>query len=97
LAQLASPLLVTFHKAIDDTPDPVAAIEKLTQVPEIQRVLTSGGQATALEGASVLREMVRVAEGKITVLAAGKVTKENLLVVHSAVRAKEYHGKRIVY
>jgi copper homeostasis protein len=96
LAELAKPLLVTFHKAIDDTPDPVAAIQKLTQVPGIQRVLTSGGELTALEGAAVLRKMRAVAEGKIIVLAAGKVTKENLEEVHSAVGTSEYHGKRIV-
>ncbi|MCC6722861.1 MAG: copper homeostasis protein CutC [Saprospiraceae bacterium] len=97
LVELAKPLQVTFHKAIDDTPDPVLAIEKLTQITGIQRVLTSGGKATALEGAAVLRKMQAVAEGKITVLAAGKVTKENLAEVHQAVGTSEYHGKLIVF
>ncbi len=97
LAELAKPLLVTFHKAIDDTPDPVKAIQLLTQVPDIQRILTSGGASTAMEGAAVLRKMQAVAEGKITVLAAGKVTKGNLEAVHSAVGTSEYHGKRIVF
>ena len=97
LTELAKPLLVTFHKAIDDTPDPVESIEKLTQVLGIQRVLTSGGKVNALDGSEVLRKMRAVAEGKITILAAGKVTKENLMQVHSAVRTSEYHGKRIVF
>ncbi len=97
LAELAQPLFVTFHKAIDDTPDPVSALESLMQVPGIQRVLTSGGKDTALEGAEVLRKMRNVAEGEIKILAAGKVTKENLMQVHSAVRTSEYHGKRIVF
>ncbi len=97
LAELAKPLLVTFHKAIDDTPDPVYAIELLTQIPGIQRVLTSGGRETALEGAAVLRRMKAVGAGRITVLAAGKVTKENLMEVHAAVGTSEYHGKRIVF
>jgi copper homeostasis protein len=97
LAELARPLLVTFHKAIDDAPNPVEAVQKLTQVFGIQRVLTSGGQLTALEGAAVLRKMQAVANGKITILAAGKVTKGNLEEVHSAVGTREYHGKRIVF
>lgn len=97
LTELAKPLLVTFHKAIDDTPDPVIALEHLTQIPGIQRVLTSGGKSTAIEGAEILRKMRAIAEGKIKILAAGKVTKENLIQVHSAVRTSEYHGKRIVF
>jgi copper homeostasis protein len=97
LVELAKPLLVTFHKAIDETPDPVIAIEKLTRISGIQRVLTSGGKETAMEGAAVLRKMKAVVEGKIIILAAGKVTKENLKKVHAVVRAEEYHGKRIVF
>ncbi len=97
LTELAKPLLVTFHKAIDDTPDPSESIQKLAQIAGIQRVLTSGGKATALEGSTMLRKMQAIAEGKITVLAAGKVTKENLGEVHHAVGTSEYHGKRIVF
>ncbi len=97
LARLSKPLLVTFHKAIDETPDPVKSAQLLTQVPDIQRVLTSGGAETALEGAEVLRKMKEVCTGKITILAAGKVTKQNFMQVYAAVRTTEYHGKRIVY
>jgi copper homeostasis protein len=97
LALLSKPLLVTFHKAIDETPDPVSSVKLLAQVPDIQRVLTSGGAETALEGAEVLRKMKEVSAGKITILAAGKLTKQNLMQVHAAVRTTEYHGKRIVY
>ncbi|MBK9014953.1 MAG: copper homeostasis protein CutC [Saprospiraceae bacterium] len=97
LAAFAKPLLVTFHKAIDNTPDPVKAIALLTQITDIQRVLTSGSHDTALEGAMVLHKMKAIAKGKITVLAAGKVTKDNLKKVHEAVGTSEYHGKRVVF
>lgn len=97
LAEFSKPLLVTFHKAIDDTENPVASIEKLTQVAGIQRVLTSGGKETALHGSEVLRKMNEAGAGKIIVLAAGKVTKENLAQVHDCVQATEYHGRRIVF
>lgn len=97
LAAYAKPLLVTFHKAIDDTPDPIKSIDQISQIPGIQRVLTSGGKATAKEGASILKEMQKAVAGKIIILAAGKVTKENLDAVHQYVGISEYHGKRIVF
>lgn len=97
MAAFANPLLVTFHKAIDDTPDLVRAVKQISQITDIQRVLTSGGKATAMEGASILREMKKAVAGKITILAAGRVTKENLDAVHQAVGTSEYHGKRIVF
>ncbi len=97
LVRFALPLSVTFHKAIDETSDPVAATSPLKQIPGIQRILTSGGAATALEGQEVLRKMIEAAGEGLTILAAGKVTSENLADVHQAVGAKEYHGKRIVF
>lgn len=97
LTESAKPLLVTFHKAIDDTPNPVESIEKLTQIAGIQRVLTSGGAETAKEGAEILRKMKMAAGGKITILAAGKVTKDNLEEIHAIVGTTEYHGKRVVF
>lgn len=97
LVRFALPSRVTFHKAIDETPDPVAATRLLAQIPGIQRILTSGGAATALEGKEVLKKMIAAAGDRLTILAAGKVTAENLKQVHAAVGASEYHGRRIVF
>jgi copper homeostasis protein len=96
LAALAKPLLVTFHKAIDETPDPVAAAHQLSQIPDIQRILTSGGHPTALAGKETLRQMITQVAPKLTIVAAGKVTKDNLEMVHQAIGATEYHGRLIV-
>lgn len=97
LSVLSRPMQVTFHKAVDDTPNLMDSIKTLLQIPDIQRVLTSGGKATAIEGAQALREMQSAGKGKIIILAAGKVMAENLMEVHAAVGTTEYHGKRIVY
>jgi copper homeostasis protein len=97
LAEHASPLQVTFHKAIDETPDPVEAVRLLSELGSIHRVLTSGGAATALEGKETLKKMIDAAGNRITVLVAGKVTRENLPIVHEAIGAREYHGRRIVF
>ncbi len=96
LAQRAKPLKVVVHKAIDYTADPLAEFKRLLTIPEIDLVLTSGGQPTAMGGQAVLRAMIEAAQGKITVMAAGKITQENLSVVDEAIGAKAYHGRLIV-
>lgn len=96
LADYAAPLDVTFHKAIDDTPDPVEAIEDLLKVKGIHRVLSSGGADAALKGASVLNEMIKRANGKIIIMAGGKVTSENLSEIARIIPTTEFHGKKIV-
>jgi copper homeostasis protein len=96
LAKYAFPLEVTFHKAIDDTPDPVAAIEKLILIDEITRVLSSGGAETALKGALVLNEMINRTGNRMIIVAGGKVTSDNLDEVTRAIHTAEFHGKKIV-
>jgi copper homeostasis protein len=92
----AAPLPVTFHKAIDSLADPVEGIRQLSTLKGLKRVLTSGGKATALEGASVIREMIGVSAGKLTVLAAGKITPENIQQIAELTGAREFHGRKIV-
>lgn len=48
LIALARPLPVTFHRAIDMAVDPLAAIDTLAALG-VERILTSGGESTALE------------------------------------------------
>src|SRR5262249_53009041 len=48
----ARPLAVTFHRAFDMTPDPFAALETLVGLG-VDRVLTSGQEASVLEGLSL--------------------------------------------
>lgn len=96
LSKLASPLEVTIHKAIDRTPDPVASVSGLLQIENITSVLTSGGAESAFDGYKIIKEMMRAAKEKITIIAAGKITKSNLVEVHQLIGAREYHGRKIV-
>ncbi len=95
LIRLARPLRITFHKAIDETKDPLAALEQLISLG-IDRVLTSGCRETAREGSGLMNEMIRRAGGKIIVMPSGKITKENLGEIRSMIPAPEYHGRLIV-
>lgn len=96
LAKRASPMKVTFHKAIDDTPDILAALNQLKSISEVTSILTSGGESTALEGSQVLKKMVQLSGDRLIIIPAGRITDENINEVHASIGATEYHGRRIV-
>src|SRR5215813_9526634 len=69
----ARPLVVTFHRAFDMTPDPFAALETLVGLG-VERVLTSGQEASVLEGLPLLAELVRCAGDRTIVMPGGGIT-----------------------
>ena len=93
--ELAKPMEVTFHKAIDELEDPTLVIDELINLG-VKRILSSGTKPTALEGKDILNKMIKKAGDRLTIVVAGKVTKEILPEVSSLISAKEYHGKVIV-
>lgn len=95
MIDLAKPMSITFHKAIDELENPVTEIKKLANLG-VNRILTSGTKETALEGQNILREMIKEAGEDIIIIVAGKVTKDNLNEISNLIPAKEYHGKKIV-
>ncbi len=96
LADYASPLPVTFHKAIDESENLVDSVIDLLKIANIKRILTSGGRPTALEGQETIRKMIEVAGEQITILVAGKVLDSNAEEIQKLTGAKELHGRRIV-
>lgn len=95
MIDLAKPMSITFHKAIDELENPVAEVKKLANLG-VNRILTSGTKETALEGQEILKEMIKEAGEDIIIIVAGKVTKDNLDEISKLILAKEYHGKKIV-
>lgn len=93
--ELAKPMEVTFHKAIDELEDPTLVIDDLINLG-VKRILSSGTKPTALEGKDMLNKMIEKAGDRLTIVVAGKVTKENLAEISSLIPSKEYHGKIIV-
>ena len=96
LCNHAHPLQITFHKAIDIVEDPVEGVMILKKINGITRILTSGGKSTAREGAITLIQMLKAANGKITILVAGKVNDKNIDIIDQRIGAYEYHGRKIV-
>ena len=95
LVDLAYPMEVTFHKAIDEILNPLDYIDDLVNIG-IKRILTSGGKATALEGKDLINEMIKKSNGRLKIVVAGKVTKGNLNGLSNLISADEFHGKLIV-
>lgn len=96
LANLALPLEVTFHKAIDYSADIFESFQELNEVDGITRVLTSGGMDTAWNGREVLKRMQEKPGRRIKIIAAGKVLPENRAQIAEFTGVSELHGKRIV-
>jgi copper homeostasis protein len=67
---------IVFHRAFDATPDLDAALETLIDAG-VTRVLTSGGAPTALEGAPTLARLRGRGDGRIEILAGGKIRGAN--------------------
>ena len=85
IANLA-PESCTFHRAIDAVDDLPLAAETATAMG-FARILSSGGRASALEGAATLREMAAGA----TILACGKVRAANVAEIVVQSGATEVH------
>ena len=66
-----------FHRAFDVTPDPVKAIETLIECG-VDRLLTSGQQAKALDGAELLTELQDKYRDQIELLAGSGVNDGNV-------------------
>jgi len=95
LIELARPMQITFHKAIDEVEDISGATRQLKELG-FNRILSSGGKPTALEGAVMLRQMAEIAGDDMHIIVAGKVTNENLEQVKSLIPSGEFHGRKLV-
>jgi copper homeostasis protein len=77
LLEAARPLPFTFHRAFDDCLELGAALESLIRLG-VNRVLTSGGARTAIDGADRIERLVTQAKGRIEILAGGGITADNV-------------------
>ncbi len=82
---------VTLHRAIDLTPDPVAAVDIAVDTG-FERILTSGGRRTAPAGAETIAAMVERASGRISIMAGSGVKAENAVDLIRRTGVSEVHG-----
>jgi copper homeostasis protein len=91
LVELARPLPVTFHRAIDMTPDLQIAVEHVIATGAT-RILTSGGAQDATRGMSEIAKMVETARGRISIMPGGAVSKKTIAKIARATGATEFHS-----
>lgn len=90
LMQRAGALQVTFHRAFDACPDPARALEDVIALG-CQRVLTSGGQASAVAGQAQLAALVAQAAGRIRVMPGAGISAANIRALARHTGAREFH------
>jgi copper homeostasis protein len=74
LLRQAGDRAAVFHRAFDVTPDPYDALEQLIDLG-FRRVMTSGQEETAYNGAALIAGLIRRSGGRIEVLPAGGINR----------------------
>lgn len=87
-------LSVTFHRAIDRTADIMEALDDVLSLG-VDRILTSGGAASAPEGRETIKKMVERAGDKAIILAGAGITPDNARDLIAYTGVSEIHGSRV--
>ncbi len=90
LIQAADGLDVTFHRAFDQVPDPIATAKALSFMG-VNRILTSGQASNAIEGVGVLTQLIKEAGNDIKIMPGGGIRPENIKQLIET-DAEEFHS-----
>ncbi len=90
LVAVARPMEVTFHRAFDLTPDPMKSLENIMSLG-VDRILTSGHRSSAFEGVEVIRSLVEMSQGKLSVMPGAGINEDNVVSILEQTGAKEFH------
>ena len=82
---------VTFHRAFDMCNDMDKALEEIIAMG-CERILTSGGRSTAIEGANVIAHLIKKAAGRIIIMPGSGVSESTVVDLIHYTKAKEIHS-----
>lgn len=91
LVAAAGPLAVTFHRAFDAARAPLRALEDIIGLG-CQRVLSSGAQASAAQGAALLAACVQQAGERLAVMPGAGIDAGNIAGLAQATGARQFHA-----
>ncbi|MBF1102984.1 copper homeostasis protein CutC [uncultured Solobacterium sp.] len=80
-----------FHRAFDCVDDPMHAIKQLIDCG-VDRILTSGLQPTAMQGASVLEKLQSEFGNRIELLAGSGINANNIRALKEQTGLHQFHG-----
>lgn len=90
LVDRARPMKVTCHRAFDMALDPYQTLEDCIEVG-FDRILTSGNKLKALDGADLIRDLIKRAEGRISIMPGSGVNENTVEELVAKTKAKEIH------
>lgn len=93
LTNLARPMSVTFHRAIDECNDIKHSVRELVSIG-VDRVLTSGRGKTALAGLSEISILQKIFGKQIAVMPGGGIRSSNITALFGS-GCQEYHTSAI--
>jgi copper homeostasis protein len=96
LIEKARPLKVTCHRAFDMTRDPFEALEDCIEAG-FDRILTSGQQPQAVQGADLIGELIKRANGRIAIMPGSGVNKKTVEEIVAKSGAKEIHFSAVTF
>lgn len=96
LVDIAQPMGVSFHRAFDRTKDPFKALEDIISIG-CERILTSGQKSVATDGAALLNELVKQANGRIIIMPGSGVRSDNVENLVKKTNATEFHTSARTY
>lgn len=91
LVLLAGAMEITFHRAFDRCTDFSGSLEEIIGMG-FHRLLTSGGQAYAEDGITLLRSLVEQAGERLCVMPGSGITDSNLSRIMKETGACEFHS-----
>ena len=87
----AYPMGVTCNRVFDATPDPFKALEDII-ASGCERILSSGQQTSATDGAGLLRQLIDKAAGRIIIMPGAGINSSNITKLYQQTSAAEFHG-----
>jgi copper homeostasis protein len=91
MVKLAAGRQAVFHRAFDVVRDPLKALEQLIDLG-VTRVMTSGQEASAYNGAAQIAEYIRRAAGRIEILPAGGINRFTIADVIKRTGCDQVHA-----
>lgn len=91
ITSIAYPMQVTFHRAFDRCRDPFEAMEDIIEAGCI-RILTSAQRINAIEGTNLIKQLIEIANGRVTIMPGSGVRKENIKELAEKTGAIEFHS-----